>query len=186
MSFRKYLIIAAILFALGLSLGLLIPIDGFSLLSGELEALEEIAGFISPLPQASLFLFIFLKNLSVIVISFLFSPLFCLVPVLVLVINGGVIGLVSAMVIKETSFLYLIAGLLPHGILELPALLIGEAFVLSFGMAVVQSLSGKEQKGQIKTSLRMNLKYLIISFSLFLGAALIETFVTPLILDMVA
>jgi stage II sporulation protein M len=186
MSFRKYLLISAGLFTLGLILGLLIPVDSFSLLSGELDALEEMAGFISPLPQTSLFLFILVKNLSVIAISLLFSPLFCLVPVLILVINGGVIGLVAAIVVKETSFLYLIAGLLPHGILELPALLIGEAFVISFGMAVVQSFSGKEKRGQIKTSLRMNLKYLVISISLFLGAAVIETYLTPLILNMVA
>jgi len=64
-------------------------------------------------------------------ISFALSPFFCLVPIVALIFNGGLLGFVSAMVIQEKSLGYLLVGLLPHGMFELPALIIGEAVALS-------------------------------------------------------
>jgi stage II sporulation protein M len=186
MNYREWLIISAALFIFGLLLGLFIPTEGAGLFLAEAAALDEMAEIITPLPQGAIFVFILLKNISVIVLSFLFSPLLCIVPVITLVINGGVIGLVSAIFIEEESLLFLLTGLLPHGIFELPALIIGEAVALSFGIAVLQGIFGKDKRDIIMSNLKSNLKYLTISAGLFLIAAAIETFVTPVLLDRVA
>lgn len=186
MNYRKWLIISTVLFTIGLLLGLLIPTEGAGLFLEEAAALDEMAGIIAPLPQIAIFFFILLKNMSVIVLSFVLSPLLCIFPVITLVINGGVIGLVSAIFVEEESLLFLLTGLLPHGIFELPALIMGEAVALSFGIAVLQGIFGKDKQDIIKSNLKSNLKYLAISAGLFLIAAIIETFITPVLLDRIA
>ena len=186
MNYKKWLFISAGFFIFGLLLGFLIPTEGAALFLAEAAALDEMAGIIAPLPQIAVFIFILLKNISVVVLSFILSPLLCIVPVFTLVFNGGVIGLVSAIIMEEESLPFLLAGILPHGILELPALIMGEAVAISFGIAVLQGIFGKDKQDKIKPNLKNNLKYLAISAGLFLAAAVIETFVTPVLLDHVA
>jgi stage II sporulation protein M len=72
--------------------------------------------------------------------------------------------------------------LLPHGIFELPALIIGEAAAFSFGTAAILALFKKERRNLLLPNLKQNLIYLLIAFALLLPAAIIETFVTPLLL----
>lgn len=182
MSYKRWLFVAIFLFGIGLIWGLVTPASILDIFSEDVAALEEVSDFLSPLPQASVFIFIFIKNVSAVLISFVFSPFFCLVPVLALIINGGFIGLVSTLVIEEKSLGYLLSGLLPHGILELPALIIGEAVALSFGAAVTLALFNKERRNLLLPNLRKNLRYLLIALALFLPAAIIETYVTPLLL----
>lgn len=153
------------------------------LLAENVAALEEFADFLAPLPQSSVLVIIFLKNVSALLISFVFSPLFCLVPIIALVINGWLLGLVSTMVIERQSLGYLLAGLLPHGIFELPAFFMGEAVALSFGAAVILSLFKKDKGNIIRSNLRQNLRYFLVAIILLLPAAIIEVYVTPLLLS---
>ncbi len=182
MRYKWWLLVAIFLFLFGLALGLVIPADTDSLFSEEVIALEELADFLSPLPQASIFVLIFLKNVLAVLVSFVLSPFFCLMPVLALIINGGVIGLVSIITIQEKSLGYLLAGLLPHGIFELPAFIMAEAVALSFGTMVMLALFSKERRKLLLTNLRGYLKYLLIALVLLLPAAIIETYITPLLL----
>lgn len=183
MSYKWWLLVAVFLFGIGLALGLATPGGILGLASEDIAALEELADFVAPLPQALIFVFIFIKNVFAILMSFILSPFFCVVPVIALVINGGLIGLVSTSVIQEKSLGYALAGLLPHGILEFPALIMGEAVALSFGTTVILALLKKERRNLLLPNLRGNLKYLVIALILLLPAAIIETYVTPLLLD---
>lgn len=173
---------AAFLFGSGLVLGLATPATIAGLLDEDVAALEKMAGVLTPLPQSSLLVIILVKNVSVLLISFAFSPIFCLVPVIALTFNGWFLGLVSTAIIQEKSLGYLLAALLPHGILELPALILGETVALSFGTAVLLALFKKERKNLLLPNLRQNLRYLTIALALLLPAAIIETYVTPLLL----
>ena len=182
MSYKRWLFIAVFLFGIGLVLGLATTTAVTGLLAEDVAALEELADLLAPLPQLSVFAFIFIKNVSAVLISFAFSPIVCLVPVMALIINGWIIGLVSTTVIQEKSLGYLLAGLLPHGIFELPALIMGEAVALSFGTAVILALFRKERRKLLLPNLRQNLRYLVVALTLFLPAAIIETYITPLFL----
>ena len=183
MSYKWWLLVAIFLFGIGLALGLATPGGILGVPSEDIVALEELADFVAALPQALVFIFIFIKNVFAILTSFILSPVFCLVPVIALVINGGLIGLVSTSVIQEKSLGYVLAGLLPHGIFEFPALIMGEAVALSFGTAVMLALLKKERRNLLLPNLRRNLRYLVIALILLLPAAIIETYVTPLLLD---
>ncbi|MBI4304492.1 MAG: stage II sporulation protein M [Chloroflexi bacterium] len=182
MDYKWWLLIAALLFVVGLILGLTAFPDSPDFLSRDINGLKQFAGLLAPLPPWSLFGFIFIKNVAVLVLSFILSPLLCLVPILALTLNGWFLGWVSGMVLQEEPLSYLLAGLLPHGIFELPALIMGEAAALSFGRGVMLALFKRGGNGMTEQSLKRNFVYLMWAIALFLPAAIIEAFVTPLFL----
>ncbi len=181
MSYKIWIFIAVFLFAVGLILGLATPSGISGPISRDIEeALREISSGVVPFSFSTV-IFIFLSNVSALLLSFVLSPIFCLLPVLALVINGWVIAFVSTAVIQEQSLVYLLAGLLPHGIIELPAFIIGEAAALSFGVAVMLALFKKSGREQLLPRLKQNLKYLVIALSLRLPASISETYSTPVL-----
>ena len=182
MSYKRWIFVAIFLFGIGLVFGLSTPTGIASLISEDIAALKELSGLLASLPLALVAVIIFVKNASALLISFVFSPIFCLLPILTLTVNGWLLAFVSAIVSQEKSIGFVIAGLLPHGIFELPALILGEAAALSFGTAVMLAIFKKERKNLILSSLKQNLKYLMVALALLLPAAIIETYVTPLLL----
>ena len=182
MSYKRWIFVAVGLFAIGMAIGLAIPTTLADFLAEDLAALEELAAILGPF-QISTALFIFFKNVSALVISFIFSPFLCLTPILALTANGLVLSFISTLVIQEESLGLLLAGLLPHGIFELPALIMGEAAALSFGATAMVALISKEKRSRLKPNLKQNLRYLVFAFILLLPAAVIETYITPLFLS---
>ncbi|MBI2980187.1 MAG: stage II sporulation protein M [Chloroflexi bacterium] len=182
MRYKWWLFLAIFLFGGGLIFGLATSASTIGLLAEDLTALKELAEFLAPLPQPSILAIIYIKNVSALLVSFLFSPLFWVVPVTALTLNGWLLGVVSVAVIQEKSLGYLLIGLLPHGVFEIPALFIGEAAALSFGAAVMRVLFRGERRSLLLPNLRQNLKYLTIALILLLPAAIIETYITPLLL----
>ncbi|MCJ7744557.1 MAG: hypothetical protein MUO99_08415, partial [Dehalococcoidales bacterium] len=86
MSYKWWLIIAIALFVAGLVLGLRTPTSLAGPASQEVNVLEQLADFLASLPRWSLFLIIFLKNVTAVLFSFALSPFFCLVPILALTV----------------------------------------------------------------------------------------------------
>ena len=162
--------------------GLAIPSYVADPVAEDIAALEELANLLATLPQFSIFAVIFIKNISTLLLSFVLSPIFCLVPVLALIANGWIIAFVSTEVVQQISLGFLLAGLLPHGIFELPALIMGQAAALSFGTMAILVLFKRGKVKLLLPNLRQNLRYLIIAFTLLLPAAIIETYLTPLLL----
>lgn len=183
MSYKGWIFIATFLFGTGLVSGLATPANIASLISEDIAALEELGGLLASLPLALVVVIIFVKNVSVLLLSFTLSPIFNLVPVLALTVNGWLLGFLSVIVTSEKSLGFVLAALLPHGIFEIPALILGEAAALSFGTALILALLKKERRSLLLPNLKRNLRYLVIALVLLLPAAIIETFVTPLLLD---
>jgi stage II sporulation protein M len=178
--YRWWIVIAIALFAIGIAFGLADPLNITSLLSDELIGLEELGGILAPF-TFSMFIFIFIKNVITLLFSFAFSPIFAIIPVATLLLNGWIVGLVSTMVTEQESLGFVLAGILPHGVIELSALFIGEAAALSFGIMAVIALFKKEKRGLFLPSLKQNLRYLTLAVALMLPAAAIETYLTPLL-----
>lgn len=174
---------ATFFFTAGLILGLASSAGIEDLFAQDIAALEGLAELLTPLPQSSFLAMVLIKNISALSISLVLSPIFLLVPLIALTFNGGLIGLVSAAVIQQESLGYLLAGMLPHGIFELPALIMGEAVALSFGTAVILAIFKKEKRSQLLPNVKSNLRYLGIALALLVLAAIMETYVTPLFLS---
>jgi len=181
MSYKWWVSIAVFLFCVGLLVGLATPADMIGLLAEEINAFEEFGSILVPFSIATVFL-IFIRNTTIVLLSFVLSPFLCLVPALVLVVNGWFLGIVSMLILQEESLGFLLSGLLPHGLVELPALFLGEAAAISFGVFIIIALFKKDTRDKLLPRIKKSFTYLIISCALLLPAAIIETYITPLLL----
>jgi len=181
MSYKQWIIIAVCLFGTGITLGLVMPDVSGSLLAKDLAALEELGSILGPF-EASTAVFIFFKNVVALLFSFILSPVLCLMPILALTVNGWLLSFISAAVVQQESLGLLLAGILPHGIFELPAIIIGEAAALSFGTMAMLAIISRKKRSLLLPNLKQNLRYLSAACLLLLPAAIIETYVTPLFL----
>lgn len=182
MSYKSWIFIAVCLFGIGMAFGLAMPAAIANLLAEDLTALRQLSAILGPF-KVSTAIFIFLKNVSALLLSFIFSPIFCLLPILALIGNGWLLSFISVAVVQEESLGLLLAGLLPHGIFELPALIMGEAAALSFGALAVTALVSRKRRNLLLPGLKQNLRYLMVACILLLPAAIIETYITPLFMS---
>jgi uncharacterized membrane protein SpoIIM required for sporulation/ABC-type transport system involved in multi-copper enzyme maturation permease subunit len=96
-------------------------------------------------------------------------------------IIGGLLGVLQ--IAGLSPLLILLAGLLPHGIFEIPALMLSAASVLRIGIVLVTPQLGKSM-GDVVIELLADWTKVFIGLviPLLAIAALIETYITPLIL----
>lgn len=88
--------------------------------------------------------YIFTNNLVVSITAVIFGSLFCLAPLIITVFNGYVLGYVVKITIQELGFSGGIASLwrlLPHGIFEIPAIIISLALGFKLGVSFFNSLN---------------------------------------------
>jgi len=181
MGYKWWSFIALLLFGIGLALGLATPPSIANLMSEDIAMLKELSRILVPFTVLTAIL-IFIKNALALVISFVLSPILCLAPILSLIVNGWLLIFISGSVIQEKSLGFVLAGLLPHGIFEIPALIIGQAAALSFGAMAILALFSKGKRNLLFSNLRWSLRYLLVALALLLPAAIIETYITPLFL----
>ncbi len=178
---KRWILVAVSLFGLSLVFGMVAPSGIRNLISGDIAYLAEVADLHPPFSFGT-FIFILSKNVLALLASFILSPFFCLAPVVALVANGWLIGFVLTVAAEKKSLFFALAGFLPHGILEIPAFILGEAAALSFGVMMLTVLMRKERKDRVLFYLKQNLSYLGVAFALLVPAAVIETYITPLFL----
>lgn len=113
----------------------------------------------------SLMIIIFLKNLSVALICFITAKLSKgFIPGFIMLMNGIVIGMLGVLVTNSgMPVMSFIMGVLPHGIVELPALFLATAI----GMFGISQESWRTAS---------------IPFLMLLVAAGIESYITPLLM----
>jgi stage II sporulation protein M len=182
--YKLWVLVAIGLFAIGIVAGVVIslnmPADIIDFFSEDLESLAEIGSAFEAF-TATLAVFIFFKNAIALLFSFIFSPILCLIPIFSLLLNSTLIPIVLMAVAEEESAGHIIAGILPHGIIEIPAFIIGQAAALHFGFMCIITIFSKD-KSNLLPAFKKDLKYLVFALILLVPAAIIETFVTPLFL----
>lgn len=183
MSYKWLILISVALYGIGIIVGVVAAPDVSKTTIEDVSNLAGFGEFLTSLPDWGLFIFILVKNITALLSSYIFSPFFCLLPVAALLLNGWIIGYVSVIIIEEESLSYLMSGLLPHGILEIPAFLLGEAVAIGLGSTLIIAIFNKEKRDQLIPYFKHNLKYLLIALALLVPAAIIEAYVTPTLLD---
>ncbi len=155
----------------------------------DISQIVKSAGQSVGIAQAGLHLsafFIFANNVRATLFVFLggivsFSVLGVLVFLLNIGLVGGVLGIVKLMGYSPT--LLFVGGLLPHGMFEIPALMLACAIVLRIGAVLVTPQLGKSM-GQIALELLADWAKIFIGLviPLLAVAAVIEAYITPMIL----
>jgi stage II sporulation protein M len=153
------------------------------------ERLEKIESTISQLPdltnlQGSISApFLFMNNtraVAAIFLAGLFS--FGVLGILLYMLNISLIGGLYALfaLLGMNPMPMFLAGVAPHGVFELPALMIGSAVVLYMGAAIVTPQTGKSM-GEVLIELFADWVkiFLGVVVPLLAVAAVIEAYVTP-------
>lgn len=183
-SIRVYIVLSVMIFALTAVMGYFAASLNSEMAASMLQELEMLK-WITDQPPIIIMIIIFLKNFMACVMSVLLGLGLGLLPLLVVVTNGFMLGVVSYNVIQKAGPLYLLAGILPHGIIELPVVLVSIAVGLRLGYLVALSLFG--EKADIVKETKMAVHLLVYRIMpLLLLAAFIETFITPQAISVVA
>jgi stage II sporulation protein M len=134
----------------------------------------------------NLWLWIFFNNLiagGITVISG-FIP-FLFLPLLSLISNAMIIGLLGAVYqLNDVGWVPFLAGILPHGMLEIPALILVVTLGVHLCFVLIKTLTRRNFKGELKQAVIASLRiFCLWVIPLFLLAAFIETFATPIIFN---
>lgn len=130
--------------------------------------------------------FLFMNNTRAVAIIFLAGLVsFSVLGILIYMLNIGLIGGIFAMfeLLGLQPVPLFLAGVVPHGVFEIPALMIGSAVVLYFGAVLVTPQAGKSM-GEVILELLADWAKIFIGLvvPLLAIAAVIEAYITPAIL----
>jgi stage II sporulation protein M len=126
------------------------------------------------------FLYILYKNSLSSFIIVLTGIIFGITPILSIVYNGYISGILYSFAFTNYGYLKGVLKIFPHGIIEVTAFTISSAYGLQIGLMAIDKIRGKDItiNKYILNGIKINMK---IVFPLLLLAALIETYITPII-----
>jgi len=130
------------------------------------ESLSPVGGFVN----------LAANNWSVAVAQSYAGFVFGFATLVSLVLNGAVVGFVAA---TETNLPELVAFLVPHGVVEIPSLLISGALGIHLGLVAVRYARGSLSVGELTDEVRRAYNVLIGLLILFIVAGLIEGLFSP-------
>lgn len=146
-----------------------------------LETLRKAFSGLTGLNPLSLALFIFLNNAGKSFLAIILGILLGIAPILFVIANGIIVGVVVLEVSRIKGLEFAVAALLPHGIIEIPMVLLSAAIGIRIGRETIHKLRGE---GNISREMNLGLKFFLkYVMPLLMVAALIEAFVTPHVIE---
>jgi len=145
------------------------------------QAVEELS-FIEELGPMGIFLLIMLNNSLKAFAMMILGILWGVVPVVFVLLNGYAIGIVAAVAIVETGPAILMLGTLPHGILEIFAVLLAASYGVWLGEMFSKRRREKDAPFGVHVKNAIG-KFMKIALPILIGAAFIETFITSQLLN---
>lgn len=184
-SMKWYIAVSAALFTIGIAVG-----SGseqlHQFMQSQIEPLMDTVQRLDEMENTQLWLFIFiffnnfLKSAAIVFLGAVLG----LVPIYFLLVNGMVLGYVVRMSSDHGVHMgdVIIRGLLPHGLLELTAVIIAAAYGIRYGVLIFRQLSavlrGTTGSKEIRTFHGMVKRLMVFLFAALLAAAFIESTVT--------
>lgn len=164
---RNYILFAAIIFLCFFLAGLFLQTP--SAISEKInEVIKSLADKTSSLGTIQLIIFILQNNLQVSLFGMFFGIVLGIVPLILAISNGYVLGYVLKLVVLNSG-MQNVWKILPHGIFELPAVLI------SLGLGIRLGINLLFSRKEFLKNLILSLKVLIfIILPLLIIAAIIE------------
>ncbi len=124
-------------------------------------------------------LIIFANNAGKSLLAMLAGFFFGIFPVAFVMLNGYIIGVVVSWREPDWGLLKVILAIIPHGILEIPAIIIACAYGMWLGYRFYLALfRGVEFRKYLLKAIRV---YIRLVLPILLIAALVEAFITPVV-----
>jgi len=175
---------AVLLLALGWGIGTLAVMEDPTLGEDLMQTLnQEVFGKILDDNQIVLCFNLFLNNLEASVILFLGGATFGVLTLIVLSTNGIIIGMVIEVLREQQGLLYILAGVIPHGIFEIPAFVISGGLGLLLAEELLREARGKGDAAEKAKD--YSIVFLKAVIPLLAIAAFVEGFITPEIINLV-
>ncbi len=170
---RHHLFLAALMLIASTTAGY-----GYSALNPEFSAeltseLSSEFGALAELPAPLLMLRIFAQNSVLCFAALILGIILAIIPILFLIYNGFIIGAVIYTASQEHGVMLVLVNILPHGLIEIPMILLSVAIGIRLGQETVKKLLGE---GNVKKELIGGLEiYAFWVLPLLFIAAAIET-----------
>ena len=179
----RNLLLATGIFFVSLILGTLIgqnTVEGFL---GQFGAVLEPITSVGKL-SIVLVLLIFINNAIKSLGMVFLGILLGLPPLLFIGLNGFIVGGLGSALESANGWTYVIASFVPHGVIEIPVILLATALGFTVGVESIKWLARRESrvKSQLSDSLKVYLRWILPGLAV---AAVIEGFVTPLLIGLV-
>ena len=175
---RPYFLTSLVLFSVGFILGVVASARFPELTAGFATSLGGFVKLFHGLSKLQLAVAIFVNNAVKTLAAILLGSLFGLLPVFFLLVNGAALGLVITGSVRTRGIGRSMMSILPHGILELPAVFLGTAIGLLIGVAVTKKLFRRSEVNigaEIYSALRF---FSVIIVPILIVAAILEAYVT--------
>ena len=181
----KVLLISFVLsvsfFSLSITLGYFFPPQNVS------EILQQLGEVLQPLESASSVssaLSIFLNNAIKALVVIILGMLIGIPPFIFICANGLIVGTLISVIMPESGPAVVAASLAPHGVIEIPLVLLATALGISIGWESIKKLRGRNSmvKFQLLRSLKIYLKLILPGLAV---AAIVEVFFTPWVISSV-
>lgn len=175
----------SLVFVISVVIGYVIAILYPEIVMKSFQELEGLAGILKSLPPIQIMFLIFLNNALKSLFILVLGVGLGLVPFIFIAYNGYFLGIFINKILMEQGPLYLVAGLLPHGIIEIPMVIISAAIGMRLGRKGFAALRGETV--QLKDEMIAGVKFFFywILPLLFIAAA-VETFVTSAIIGLLS
>ena len=134
------------------------------------------------LPESDAFgimLHIFFNNTRIAFILVFMGFILGVLPVTIIFINGYIVGVVSEHILRNENMLFLLTGLAPHGIVEIPMILLSAGVGYSSGVLAANALFGRKTLADFKQHfIGATWIFFLLVVPLLFIAAVIEVYVT--------
>jgi stage II sporulation protein M len=176
-----YFVVSLILLGFGIVLGIT-AVSFFPEVAYQLQdSFAEFGKMFRGLSRTQLAAAIFINNALKTLVVITFGVLAGVIPVLFLLVNGVTLGIVMYASAQTRGLWPSLVTLLPHGVLELPAVLLGTSIGLMLGNHAIRRLLNAAET-TLSAELRRALRFFLsVIVPLLLVAAVIESFVSSLL-----
>jgi len=178
-----YLRTSLAIFVAGFIIGLII-VARFPPLTDYFQ--DTIATFVklfAGIPRVKLAGAIFFNNAAKTLLAIVLGVVLGIAPIIFLLANGIALGVAWSLSAATRGPWISLLSLLPHGILELPAVFLGTSIGLSIGYHGVRRLVGKSEIHSGADMIQGLRYFCTVIIPLLIAAALVEAFITPTLIS---
>lgn len=176
----RYIKYAAAIFLIGILYGYYLAMtETEAILSFFQELFKDLSG-LDTLGPVTLFLVVFFNNSIKTFFMMFLGIFFGIIPALFVFFNGFLLGVVSYLGIQQSGITALFLGIVPHGIIEIPTMIIASGYGLWLGRCTLRKLTHKELlRPHIAKASYVYMRFFV---PLLFVAAFVEVFVTGYLL----
>ncbi|MDY6958721.1 MAG: stage II sporulation protein M [Halobacteriota archaeon] len=179
-SLRYHFIFITVIFFIAAATGYLYGAADETYSDAIIEELgEEFSGLVEQSPPMIVFN-IFTRNTALSFMALVSGIAFGLIPLGFITINGILIGVIMQMAEEEMGALFVLLAIIPHGIVELPMVILSSAIGMKLGQELLCILIDRESN--IKEEFIKGIRtFTVLVVPLLFVAAIIEVYITSTI-----